>query len=239
VVKFDLGEREEKLSEYNSRLREQRASLAGKEKDLGAARRHREHFLSKIRREKAWQNRLLAENANAQKKLEQRVGLLITQSRREEQARLLREQARETPVMRMRPSESWAGQMLWPVAGRIVREFGRKKHAEFNAVTYSSGIEIAASEGTPVRAADAGRVVHSDWITGYGRVMIVDHGSGMFTLYGHLQDIRASRDTEVKKGMVIGTVGSTGSLGAPSLYFEVRIRGRAMNPARYLGRSAA
>jgi murein DD-endopeptidase MepM/ murein hydrolase activator NlpD len=61
----------------------------------------------------------------------------------------------------------------------------------------------------------------------------------MFTLYGHLQDIRAARDSEVKKGMVIGTVGSTGSLGPPSLYFEVRIRGRAMNPARYLGRSAA
>jgi len=239
VVKFDLGEREEKLSEYNARLREQRVALAGKEKDLASARRNREDFLRKIRREKAWQNRMLAENADAQKRLEEKVGLLITQARRAEAARLLREQARTATVVRTRPSESWAGQMAWPVAGRIIRDFGRSKHAEFNAVVYSSGIEIAAMEGTPVRAADSGRVVHSDWITGYGRVMIVDHGSGMFTLYGHLQDILVARDSEVKRGMAIGTVGSTGSLGGPSLYFEVRIRGRAVDPARYLRRPTA
>jgi septal ring factor EnvC (AmiA/AmiB activator) len=112
-------------------------------------------------------------------------------------------------------------------------------HSEFNAVVYSSGLEIAAREGTVVRAAGSGRVVHSDWLEGYGRVMIVDHGNGLFTMYGHLQDVLVVTKQEVRQGMPIGTVGNTGSVGSPSLYFEVRDRGRAKDPRSYLSRSSS
>ena len=128
------------------------------------------------------------------------------------------------------------GQLLWPVKGPLLRRFGRQKHEAFNATVFSTGIEIKAKEGTPVRAAESGRVVFLDWLTGYGRVMIVDHGSSFHSLYGHLQDTAAGVGSRVNRGAVIGTVGDTGSLGAPSLYFEVRHYGQPADPRRYLGR---
>jgi murein DD-endopeptidase MepM/ murein hydrolase activator NlpD len=118
--------------------------------------------------------------------------------------------------------------LIWPIRGRLTSGFGRRwgrLHA---------GIDIAAPRGTPIRAARAGKVIFSGWVGGYGNAVIINHGGGMATLYGH-QSRRAVRVGQiVKQGEVIGYVGSTGHSTGNHLHFETRINGRAQNPRRYL-----
>jgi murein DD-endopeptidase MepM/ murein hydrolase activator NlpD len=118
--------------------------------------------------------------------------------------------------------------LVWPLRGTITSGFGRRwgrLHA---------GIDIADPRGTPIHAAKGGTVVFSGWMGGYGNAIIVNHGGGLATLYGH-QSRRVARvgDT-VKQGQVIGYVGSTGHSTGNHLHFEVRIGGKAQNPRRFL-----
>jgi septal ring factor EnvC (AmiA/AmiB activator) len=223
MTRFDLQQRSIRQGDRLASLRRLRRGLAAKERELAAALRARGEFLKTVRLEKVQQQDLLREYVTSGRALERVVGRLAEEARAAKSAVLV-------------PSTARVGQLLWPVRGPLLRRFGRQKHEDFNATVFSTGIEIKAKEGTPVRAAESGRVVFLDWLTGYGRVMIVDHGSSFHTLYGHLQDTAAGVGSRVIRGAVVGTVGDTGSLGAPSLYFEVRHYGQPADPRRYLGR---
>ena len=128
-----------------------------------------------------------------------------------------------------------AGRLDWPVAGRIESRFGREASSRFGTVIVRNGVEIAAEAGAEVRAAEAGRVAFADTFTGFGRVVILDHGNKAYTLYGHLAAIDVNKDQTVERGRNLGTVG-TAPTGAASLYFEVRIDGRPVDPVQWLKR---
>jgi murein DD-endopeptidase MepM/ murein hydrolase activator NlpD len=96
------------------------------------------------------------------------------------------------------------------------------------------GIDIGAGTGTPIRAAKAGTVVFAGVMSGYGNVIIVDHGGGFSTLYAHQSRLGASRGADVSQGEVIGYVGSTGHSTGPHLHFETRVNGSPRNPRNYL-----
>ena len=96
-----------------------------------------------------------------------------------------------------------------------------------------TGVDIAAPRGTPIRAAAKGMVVYAGWRGGYGKCVIIDHGSGVATLYAHMSRISVSRGQIVNRGAVIGTVGSTGLATGPHLHFEVRKFGRPVNPLSF------
>jgi septal ring factor EnvC (AmiA/AmiB activator) len=100
----------------------------------------------------------------------------------------------------------------------------------------SRGIEIGAPEGDPVTAVFAGRVAFADWYTGYGLLVIVDHGGDYFTLYGHLREVAVRVGDRVDPGALLGRVGETASLTGPNLYFEVREGTDALNPLQWLDR---
>jgi septal ring factor EnvC (AmiA/AmiB activator) len=112
--------------------------------------------------------------------------------------------------------------------------FGRVTDPRFKTVTLQNGVDIAAPAGAPVRAVAAGRVVHAGWFKGYGNLIIVDHGEGFHSLVAHLASMQTAMGEEVAAGAVLGTVGDSGSLKGPYLYFEVRERGRPVDPRVWL-----
>ena len=118
--------------------------------------------------------------------------------------------------------------VIWPINGRVTSEFGPR----WGRMHY--GIDIGAGTGTPIRAAKAGKVVQAGWMGGYGNAIVIDHGGGFSTLYGHQSRLGSSNGQSVSQGQVIGYVGSTGNSTGPHLHFETRVSGSPRNPRYYL-----
>lgn len=122
-----------------------------------------------------------------------------------------------------------AGSLSWPTSGVVTSPFGPRWG------TFHRGIDIGAPLGNPIVAAAAGTVFFSGVMDGYGNVILVDHGNGLVTLYGHQSQLIAGVGQKVSRGQTIGLVGSTGHSTGPHLHFEVRINGVAVDPMPYLG----
>lgn len=129
---------------------------------------------------------------------------------------------------------SGSGQMIWPVNGVITSPFGYRSHPIFGRQILHSGIDIGVDEGTPVHAADGGVVVEAGWISGYGYCVIIDHGNGTSSLYGHNSSLAVSSGQAVSQGQVIAYAGSTGNSTGPHVHFEVRVGGEPVDPSAYL-----
>jgi murein hydrolase activator len=127
------------------------------------------------------------------------------------------------------PIGPFRGDLDWPLAGPLRQRFGFSESGR----AMNNGIDIAADEGLPVRAIHAGTVAYADAFTGFGRLVIVDHGSQNFSLYGNLKDIAVEKGAHVQSGATLGSVGSTPT-GATGLYFELRIDGHAVDPLQWL-----
>ncbi|AOM41739.1 murein hydrolase activator EnvC [Xenorhabdus hominickii] len=125
-----------------------------------------------------------------------------------------------------------AGQAIWPVRGNVIHSFGEAIQGELRW----KGIVIAAAEGTEVRAISDGRVLLADWLQGYGLVVVVEHGKGDMSIYGYNQSTLVKVGQQVRAGQPIALVGSSGGQQQPSLYFEIRRQGRAVNPISWLGK---
>ncbi len=126
------------------------------------------------------------------------------------------------------------GQMMWPCRGEITSYYGWRTHPIFGTTKYHSGMDIAVDYGTPIVAADSGTVVYSGWLGGYGNTIMIDHGGGLVTLYGHNQSLVAGEGKYVSKGAVVAYAGSTGWATGPHCHFEVRVRGEVTEPLNYL-----
>jgi septal ring factor EnvC (AmiA/AmiB activator) len=132
------------------------------------------------------------------------------------------------------PFESLRERLAPPVEAPIVTSFGRVVDAEFKTETFQNGVEFDAPLGAAVRAVAAGLVRYAGWFRGYGKLVILDHGDEYFTISGHLADIQVEVGDEVESRGVIGTVGDTGSLSGPRLYFEVRQGREPQDPRKWL-----
>ena len=129
------------------------------------------------------------------------------------------------------------GIMVWPVTkpgSFITSPFGERRHPISGIVKMHTGIDISGGLGVPVIAAEDGVVTYAGWLGGYGYAMIINHGDGISTLYGHAQALKAEVGQEVKKGDYILDMGSTGNSTGPHLHFEVRVNGVATNPINFL-----
>lgn len=124
----------------------------------------------------------------------------------------------------------FVGGFMRPVPGRITSGFGYRYHPILHIKRLHAGIDFSAPTGTPVRAAASGVVAASQYMRGYGNVVMIAHGSDMSTVYGHLSRRMVSAGTHVTKGQVIGASGATGLATGPHLHFEVRVHGRPVNP---------
>jgi murein DD-endopeptidase MepM/ murein hydrolase activator NlpD len=121
-----------------------------------------------------------------------------------------------------------ASGLVWPVSGPVTSPFG------WRWGRMHEGIDIGAPTGTTIVAAGAGVVIYSGWMSGYGNLVVIDHGGGLATAYGHMSSIAAGSGASVERGQVIGYVGCTGHCFGPHLHFEVRVNGQAVDPLGYL-----
>ncbi|MFS2156542.1 murein hydrolase activator EnvC [Pseudomonas sp. Pseusp122] len=123
------------------------------------------------------------------------------------------------------------GKLPWPVDGRLVARFGESRGDDARATW--DGVMISASAGTQVHAVHGGRVVFADWLRGAGLLVILDHGNGYLSLYGHNQSLLKDAGDIVKAGEAISTVGTSGGQDTPALYFAIRQQGRPTDPAQW------
>ncbi|WNN41619.1 murein hydrolase activator EnvC [Pseudomonas inefficax] len=123
------------------------------------------------------------------------------------------------------------GKLPWPVNGRLLARFGDARGSDARAKW--DGVMISANPGTQVRAVHGGRVVFADWLRGAGLLVILDHGNGYLSLYGHNQSLLKSAGDIVKAGEAISTVGDSGGQDAAGLYFAIRQQGRPTDPSQW------
>ncbi len=127
-----------------------------------------------------------------------------------------------------------AGGMIWPLDGSVTSEFGWRTHPIFGTARFHSGLDIGGDYGMPIYAAASGTVIYAGWISGYGNAVIIDHGGGVTTLYGHNESLNVSEGQSVSQGQVIAMCGSTGNSTGPHCHFEVRENGEPVSPYGYL-----
>ncbi len=126
------------------------------------------------------------------------------------------------------------GQMGIPAQGSLTSYYGWRVHPILGYRRFHSGLDFGAAYGSPIWAADSGRVIFAGWYGGYGNAVVIDHGNGVATLYGHCSALYIGEGQAVQKGQPIAAVGSTGLSTGPHLHFEVRVNGQTVDPLGYL-----
>jgi len=185
---------------------------------LGRERKAKRVLLGSVRKDRSRERSLLVELEKAARALETAIASLGQQERKHGKW----VDASEFGKLK--------GRLGLPVSAKISGRFGKVVDDEFQTETFRNGVEFAADAGEAVAATARGEVRFAGWFRGYGKIVILDHGDSWFTISGHLDDLRVEAGERVKEGAVIGTVGETGSLVGPSLYFELRKGSEPLNP---------
>jgi murein DD-endopeptidase MepM/ murein hydrolase activator NlpD len=152
--------------------------------------------------------------------------LLAKSQEIEEQIRRIQ----STPQGRIRYAKAFKGGLIAPCSGRITSRFGYRVHPITRVYKLHTGVDISVPSGTPVRAAGDGVVIISGWNGPYGYAVVIDHGGGVSTLYGHCSRLLVGVGKQVQKGDVIAKSGSTGYSTGPHVHFEKRVNGTPVNP---------
>jgi len=231
VTSDGLAERqsgeEARQAEFEALRRQTEQERAEVDREAGKRR----GLLAKVRDERAYHERMVGELTEAARRLEAFIQSLQEKQRRA--AKAPRPPKPRAPLAAV-GFGTLRGALPWPAEGRLVASYGAQVHPRFGTRTFKSGIDIEAGEGTDITAVYAGRVVYTGWFKGYGNLIILDHGSEYYTLYAHVAEIGVKEEEEVHQGQRIGTVGDTGSLTGPRLYFEVRYQGKPQDPEQWL-----
>ena len=189
-------------------------SAAERRKEAEKKQSAKQAIIDKMETDRATQERIINENLAASKEVEQMI--------------------RNSRYQPASPALSGGGALNWPLGGPITSPFGWRVHPITGASRFHSGIDIGGDYGDTIHAAGAGVVSYAGWISGYGYAVIIDHGGGISTLYGHNQALLVSEGQSVSQGQPIAECGSTGNSTGPHCHFEVRVDGEPVNPMGYL-----
>ena len=248
-----LANIEAEIGTQQTQLQAQKSELDQRKEKLAAARKERQQALAKLNKEYGAGDRKLKAKEQEQIELARVLKTieetLARQAREAEEARRLAaleaQQARNpnSKPLPLGPSVSSTGgnfggpfakakgKLPWPVDGRLVARFGSPRAGDSRAKW--DGVLIGASAGSQVHAVHGGRVVFADWLRGAGLLVILDHGNGYLSLYGHNQSLLKDAGDIVKAGEAIATVGTSGGQDTPALYFAIRQQGRPSDPAQW------
>jgi septal ring factor EnvC (AmiA/AmiB activator) len=252
-----LANVEQDIATQKNQLLEQKSALDGRREQLAEVRKERQLALAKLGKELSARDQKLKarqqEQANLARVLKTIEETLARQAREAEAARqqaLLAEREQQSAGSNSKPSSSGPlvssgasfggpfakarGKLPWPVNGRLVARYGTPRGGD--ARTKWDGVLIGASAGSQVHAVHGGRVVFADWLRGAGLLVILDHGNGYLSLYGHNQSLLKDAGQIVKAGEAIATVGTSGGQNTPALYFAIRQQGRPSDPAQWCRR---
>ena len=208
-------------------------------------KREREQTLSQVRSKKKKEQRELTRIRKSKKELtnylsEKQIGMnqleVIINKIREDIARLEREERIRKQQMALQSKEfpKLKGQLAWPAEGRISAKFGRQWNPKLKTTTENPGIDIKGKPGSEIKTVLGGVVTTITFIRGYGTTIIIDHGSGFYTVYSHVTNVETNVDSQVNSGDVIAFMGDSGSINGSQLHFEIWGEGKKLNPESWL-----
>lgn len=211
------------------------AGIAAKKLEIEEEKTKKATYLSKVQQAGKSQQASLRElEANA-RRLQSMIERLEANSRKSYTPKSSRKKMigenEPLPPVADKGFSAQRGRLAVPVKGEILSQFGRHKHPEFNSYTVSNGISIAAQNGTDIRTVYDGQVIFADYFKGYGNMVIVDHGGGYFSLYGHASRLNKKVGAQVSRNDIIAGVGDVDSSRGSLLYFELRHQGKPIDPA--------
>ncbi|UCH20770.1 MAG: peptidoglycan DD-metalloendopeptidase family protein [Deltaproteobacteria bacterium] len=230
-VRQDLLEDKTRLKDLLDRLNEQQlekqklqANIRNQIKEISHKRADRNELLEEIRNKRSLQIEAIESLKQAAAELDQTIETLEVEI----------DPTQQITNINMQPFSEFKGLLKMPVKGKIISLFGPYKHPKFEVTNFRSGIDIEAKKGAKVLAVFAGHIAYAGWFKGYGNMIIIDHGGSYFTVYAHLETLLKTRGDYVNSGDDIATVGDTGSMFGPNLYFEVRHHGEPMDPLEWI-----
>lgn len=228
IVEQDL-ELIESINEQRKALDEKKATLEAGRKELLAAQQNQKDKKDILGGEQD-QKSVVLNSVQKEKKAYEQALKELEQASREIEAMIKKLQSSGSGA------QLGTGTYTWPAPSCkiITSPYGMRYHPILKVRKLHTGMDIGASQGSAIVAADSGEVIYAGWMSGYGQVTIIDHGKGMSTLYAHQSAFLANVGAQVEKGQTIGKVGSTGWSTGPHLHFEVRVNGSPVDPTAYV-----
>jgi septal ring factor EnvC (AmiA/AmiB activator) len=212
----ELQEKEKQLKVLNAELAKNTEKVKTKEAELAGKKQEKEELLASVQKEKSSYEKMLKELKEASRRL----------------LDVIQESVKDT--YRAKGFIGLRGKLPWPAEGKVAIPYGSSRDPQFNTPVFRSGIFIQTGDDINAKSVHAGKVVFAEWFKGYGQLMIVNHGDGYHTLYGSLSEIFSKVGDIINVGQIIGRVGNAGILNAPGLYFEVRYKGKPLDPLQWL-----
>jgi septal ring factor EnvC (AmiA/AmiB activator) len=222
MVLQELADIEESTARDTARLAQLRELKTAARERLDGQRRQRRDVIARLARDLGDQDTRLERLRQDELKLAELVAGLAR-----ELADIPAAESRQVPFAKLK------GKLPWPSVGKIRRKFGTPRGT--SDLSWK-GVLVAARPGTPVQAVSHGRVAFADWLRGFGLLMIIEHGDGYMSLYGHGESLFKEVGDWVEAGEIIGTVGNSGGREKSGLYFEIRHLGTPVDPMRWCAR---
>ena len=218
---FDaLNQKKEILLQAREKLLMLQGSVASKRLEIEKEKSERQVFLKRLKKEMRVNKKIQEEQLKSSNDLNRIIARL-------EQKLTLGE------GLDITDKKGW---LPVPVKGRFLNKFGRKRDKQYDTYIVYNGVNIRSSRGTPVRSVFEGKVLYTGALEGYGNLIILGHGKDYHTLYGHLDEVVATVGKRVRSGQIIGRTGDTGSLVGEALYFEIRHKGKPVEPTTWFQR---
>jgi septal ring factor EnvC (AmiA/AmiB activator) len=214
-----LGEERAKLETLKKEFSAREEKVRTKEAELSVKKKEKENLLDEVRNEKEARQKMIA----GLKAASQRMLDIIRESSK-------------TDDYEGRGFQQLKGKLVWPVDGRIAIPYGTHKDPQFDTPVFRNGVHIQSDGANEVKSVYAGKVIYADWFKGFGQLVIINHGSGYHTLYGNLSEIFSKVGDIIKEKQSIGRAGTSGLINAAGIYFEVRYKGKPLDPAQWLKR---
>lgn len=212
-----LRQEQEALVAMQDQLERERDELQSGRAELEEERSSLQTVLGSVRRDESTAKRALKEMQQSEAELRQLIASLSQRS------------GLQTDFERQK------GVLPWPVPGRVTQRFGQQVDPRYHTVIVNKGVTIAPSKGeATVHAVHEGRVVFADWFRGYGKMAVLDHGDGYYSVYAHLGELSIALGSDIVWNQTIGTIGQTGLSEEPQLYFEIRRDGTPLDPGDWL-----
>ncbi len=210
------------LVDKRKNLDRQKSALLKVKGSIRQERKKKRQILARLKREKKIRTRALKELEQAALRLQKMMNEIVRKP-----------MVKPVKAYRGKGFAAVKGRLPYPVRGKVVGGFGKTSHPEFPAEVFRKGIDIEAPLGEEIKAVETGRVIFAGRFSGYGKMIIIDHGERYYTVYAHLSEILKKPGESAQKGESIALVGDSGSLQGARLYFEIRKDGQPLDPLRW------